>query len=273
MELGLRLYENVGRHFLEHVRREAVNIVQKMGLTLSNDELRITATINYDMQKAANNAVDAQWKELPKSIQDLQIGLISVEPGTGMIRAMIGGNSSSESRGLNRTTQIHRQPGSAFKPFLYGYLLSIGYTLGTPLLDSTIVVDAGKPWEWKPSNDDNSFSGERIPMIEAIQNSVNLAAAHAITELTSPDSVIAFSHLLGIKSNIPSYPSIALGTGEVSPLEMAASMSVFASDGLYAEPYSIIKIEDKNGQVIYSNQNEKRIVLGFGNNLFVDNRP
>ena len=260
-ELGLKLFENPARHFLEHVRKEAVNIVQKMGLTLSKDELRITTTINYDMQKASNDAVAAQWKELPKSMQDLQIGLISVEPGTGMIRTMIGGNVGSESRGLNRTTQTRRQPGSSFKPFLYGYLLSIGYTLGTPLLDSPLVVDAGKPWEWKPSNVDNSYSGKIIPMIEAIENSVNLVAAHAITELTSADSIVSFSHSLGIKSNIPSYPSIALGTGEVSPLEMAASMAVYASDGWYAEPYAIVKIEDKNGRVIYSNQNEKRIVL------------
>lgn len=259
--LGSKLYENIGRHFLEHVRKEAVNIVQKMGLTLSKDELRITTTLNYDMQKAANDATTAQWKDLPQSMQDLQVGLISVEPETGMIRAMIGGNVTSESRGLNRATQTRRQSGSSFKPFLYGYLLSIGYTLGTPLLDSPLVVDAGKAWEWRPSNVDNSYSGKMISMIEAIENSINLAAAHAITELTSADSIVSFSHLLGIKSSIPAYPSIALGTGEVSPLEMAASMSVFASDGWYAEPYSIVKIEDKNGRVIYSSQNEKRIVL------------
>ena len=91
-DLGLKLYENFGRHFLEHVRKEAVNIVQKMGLTLSKDELRITTTMNYEMQKAANDAVADQWKELPQSMQDLQIGLVSIEPGTGMIRTMIGGN-------------------------------------------------------------------------------------------------------------------------------------------------------------------------------------
>jgi penicillin-binding protein 1A len=191
----------------------------------------------------------------------MQVGLISVEPGTGMIRAMIGGNASSESRGLNRATQIHRQPGSSFKPFLYGSLLNLGYTLATPLLDSTIVVDAGKPWEWKPSNDDNSYSGKNIPMIEAIENSINLAAAHAITELTTPDSVVSFAHLLGIKSNIPSYPSIALGTGEVSPLEMVSSIAVFGSYGLYAEPYAITKIEDKNGRVVYSHQNDVRPII------------
>jgi 1A family penicillin-binding protein len=260
-DLGLNLHQNFGRHFLEHVRKEAVGIVQKMGLTLSKDELRITTTLNSDIQKAAEDAAAQQLKDFPQSMKDVQVGLISVEPGTGMIRAMIGGNTDSESRGLNRSTQIRRQPGSSFKPFLYGELLSKGYTLGTPLLDSPIVVDAGKSWEWRPSNVDNSYSGKMIPMIDAIENSINLAAAHAIVELTNPDSVVSFAHLLGIKSNIPSYPSIALGTGEVSPLEMAASMSVFASDGVYAEPFSIIKIEDKNGKVIYSNKNEKHVVL------------
>ncbi|NWF89655.1 MAG: PBP1A family penicillin-binding protein [Ignavibacteriaceae bacterium] len=260
-DLNLKLREIVGRHFLEHVRKTAVNIVQKMGLTLSKDELKITSTLNYDMQKAAEDAVNSQFSSLPKSMEDLQLGLVSVEPGTGMIKTMIGGNTSSESRGLNRAAQIHRQPGSSFKPFLYGKLLVDGYTLATPLLDSPIVVDAGKSWEWKPSNDDNSYSGKMIPMIDAIENSINLAAAYAITELTIPDSVVSFAHMMGIKSTIPSYPSIALGTGEVSPLEMAGSMAVFASAGIYAEPYSIIKIEDKNGNVIYSNQNEKRVVL------------
>lgn len=260
-DLNLKLREIVGRHFLEHVRKTALNIVQKMGLTLSKDELKITSTLNYDMQKAAEDAVNLQFSNLPKSMEDLQVGLVSIEPGTGMIRTMIGGNAASESRGLNRTTQIHRQPGSSFKPFLYGKLLSDGYTLAAPLLDSPIVVDAGKSWEWKPSNDNNSYSGKMIPMIDAIENSINLAAAYAITELTVPDSIVSFAHLMGIKSSIPPYPSLALGTGEVSPIEMAGSIAVFASSGLFAEPYSIIKIEDKKGNVIYSNQNEKRVVL------------
>ena len=259
--LDLKPFDNFGRHFLEHVRKDAIKIVQKMGLTLSKDELTITTTLNSEMQRAANDAVASQWKDIPKALLDMQVGLISVEPGTGMIRAMIGGNASSEPRGLNRATQIHRQPGSSFKPFLYGSLLNLGYTLATPLLDSTIIVDAGKPWEWKPSNDDNSYSGKNIPMIEAIENSINLAAAHAITELTTPDSVVSFAHLLGIKSNIPSYPSIALGTGEVSPLEMASSIAVFGSYGLYAEPYAITKIEDKDGRVVYSHQNDVRPVI------------
>ena len=260
-ELGLKPFDNIGRHFLEHVRKEAVNIVQKMGLSLTKDELKITSTLNYEMQKAAVDAVSSQFKELPQTSKDLQIGLVSVEPGTGMIKTMIGGNAASESRGLNRAVQIRRQAGSSFKPFLYGYLLTLGYTLGTPLLDSPLVIDERKPWEWRPSNDDNTFSGKYVSMVEAVENSINLAAAYAINNLTTPDSIISFAHNLGIKSDLPSYPSIALGTGEVSPLEMAGSMAVFASSGIYAEPYSIIKIENKNGNLIYSSDTKQRIAL------------
>jgi len=88
-------------------------------------------------------------------------------------------------------------------------------------------------------------------MENAIKHSINLAAAYAISQLTTPDSVVAFAHQVGIESDIPAYPSIALGTGEVSPLEMASSYAVFADGGLHAKPFSILKIEDKNGNVLY----------------------
>jgi membrane carboxypeptidase/penicillin-binding protein len=157
--------------------------------------------------------------------------------------------------------QIKRQPGSSFKPFLYGSLLQNGITLAAPLLDAPIVVDSGKFNEWRPSNSDNSYTGKYLTMETAIQHSINLCAAYAITHLTSPDSVVAFAKKLGIQSQIPPYPSIALGTGEVSPLEMASSFAVFASEGTYSKPYSIVKIEDKNGSVYYSGNEQSSVVL------------
>lgn len=250
--LGLNLNDNFGKYFLESVRKEAVEILAPKNLSLDKDELKIITTLNYNMQKAAENSVASQWANFPASMKTSQIGLVSIEPGTGMIRAEIGGNFDSNPRGLNRATQIFRQPGSSFKSFLYGSLLEKGYTLAEPLSDMPIVVDSGTTMEWKPQNDDESFSDKPVSMEFAIQNSINLSAAYSITRLTSPDSVISFAHKLGIKSNIPPVPSIALGTGEVSPIEMAAAYSVFADEGLYAKPFSILKIEDKNGKLIYS---------------------
>ena len=259
--LNLKMNESVGKFFLEYVRREAAELLNQKGIYLDKDELKITTTLNYAMQKSAEDAVTSEWNEFPKSMKAAQIGLVSVQPGTGMIKVMIGGNPDSNPRGLNRSVQIHRQPGSSFKPFLYGSLLEKGYTLAEPLLNEPIIVDSGSADEWKPQNDDNDITQSPITMESAVQHSINLSAAYAISRLTTPDSVAVFAHRLGIQSNIPDYPSIALGTAEVTPLEMATSYAVFADEGYYSKPFSILKIEDKNGKVLYSRSTERTTVL------------
>lgn len=261
-KLGINLMENYGRHFLEHVRKEAVAILNPQGIYLNKDQLKITTTLNLDFQKAAEDAVKTQWDNFSTSMKQAQVGLVSVEVGTGKIKALVGGNPESESRGLNRAVQIHRQPGSSFKPFLYGSLLEKGFTLATPTYDTPIsVVDSFTNQVWSPQNSSEVFTNDTIPMMNAIQYSVNAAAAHAIVELTHPDSVVAFAHKLRIESKIPSFPSISLGTGEVTPLEMAASFAVFASQGKYAKPFSITKIEDRKGRILYSSNIDTSVVL------------
>lgn len=259
--LGLRLNPHIGKQFLEAVRKEAIEIMYPYGKHLNTDELVITTTLNFDMQKAAEDAVQTQWNNFPSSMKSAQIGLVTVENGTGMIRSMIGGNPGADARGLNRAMQIRRQPGSSFKAFLYGSMLRSGASLATPLLDAPIVIDSGKANEWRPENSEETYTGHFIPMETAIQHSVNLAAAYAITNITTPDSVAAFAHEMGIQSFIPPFPSIALGTAEVSPLEMASAYQVFASEGTYVKPYSIIKIEDKNGRVYYNGNAQTTTVL------------
>lgn len=249
--LDLKLHKGVGRYFLEQVRKEADDIIRPKGLLLDLNELKITTTMDFTVQQAADDAVNSQWKLFSNSMKNAQVGLISVEPGSGKILAMIGGNPDANPLGLNRAIQIKRQAGSSFKAFLYGSLLQKGYTLGEPLWDKPIVVDSGTASEWRPQNDDGAYTNASMSMETAVKHSVNLAAAYAISHLTTPDSVVAFAHQVGIESDIPAYPSIALGTGDVSPLEMASSYAVFADDGLYAKPFAILKIEDKNGNVLY----------------------
>jgi 1A family penicillin-binding protein len=249
--LGLNLRDGAGASFAEHVRREASEILQKLGKNLQSEEFRITTTLDMQAQKAAEQAVRSQWSQLPKPMQNAQIGLVAVEPSGGAIRTMVGGNPTSAASGLNHATQIRRQPGSAFKPFLYGSLLEQGYTLATPILNGPIVIDAGKPTEWRPMNDDETYSNTRVTMKYGIQKSLNLVAAHAITELSSPEKVADFAKRCGINSTLPLYPSLALGTGEVSPLEMASAYSTFVH-GVRSKPYAIVKIEDKYKRVVYS---------------------
>ncbi|MGE5430782.1 MAG: transglycosylase domain-containing protein [Syntrophomonadaceae bacterium] len=261
MPLGLKMNQGLGRHFLEHVRKEALEILNSRGISLSRDQLKITTTLDFDVQKAAEDAVNWQYDRFPGSMKQAQVGLVSVEVGTGKIRAMIGGSPGSESRGLNHADEIHRQPGSSFKPFLYASLLEKGFTLATPLHDFPIVVDSGSTMEWRPENSTGSFSNTMMPMINAVKHSVNACAADAMVNFTKPDSVAAFALRLGVKSAIPPYPSIALGTAEVTPLEMASAYEVFASEGLYAKPYSILKIEDRNNRVLYQANPETVSVL------------
>jgi membrane peptidoglycan carboxypeptidase len=115
--LGFKINDGLGRHFLEHVRKEAVAILNSRGISLSRDQIKITTTLSYDIQKAAEDAVFNQYQQFPSSMKQAQVGLVAVEPETGKIRAMVGGNPWSESRGLNHADEIHRQPGSALPAF------------------------------------------------------------------------------------------------------------------------------------------------------------
>jgi membrane carboxypeptidase/penicillin-binding protein len=138
--------------------------------------------------------------------------------------------------------------GSAFKPFVYTVAIDNGYSPVYELLNQpvTIMMPDGK--RWTPSNFDGSFGG-RSTIREAIKHSINLVAVRAILEIAPVDQVIGYAKRMGITSPLPAVASLALGVGEVSPLEMAAAFSVFADRGVHVEPLSIARIEDKDGTV------------------------
>ena len=244
--LNLVLRETIGGYYLENMRRTLNESLNKLGKYLEKDQLEIHSAMDTRIQKAAENAIKFQYSQFPKNMQDVQVGLICIENNTGYVRAVVGGNPTSNPTGLNHVFQIKRQPGSSFKPFLYATLIEKGLDLSVPLLDSTIVyIDSITGSEWAPKNDDQTYTEKFIPMINAIQESKNLCAAYAMLNFSNPDSVVAFAHRLGINSNLPPYPSISLGTGEVSPLEMARAISVFPSYGKLAKPITVVRTADK----------------------------
>jgi len=248
--LGLNLRELIAPHFGEYVRRITADTLKSMGLNLNTDQLVIYSTLDVTAQTAAMDAMKQQYNVLPASMKDVQMGMVAIEPGTGFIRAMIGGNEESDRMGWNYSTQNKRQPGSSFKPFLYGSILEQGYTLATPLMDRPIVVDSGMAWEWRPMNDDGKSSGGPVPMKYAIQEALKLAAAYAVTHYTNPQRVIDMARRCGVWSNLPTTPSIALGTGAVSPMEMAGAIAVFPAYGWYAQPRGVLKIEDQRKRTL-----------------------
>ena len=191
----------------------------------------------------------------------LQASLVCLDPKTGQILAMVGSANYREFRyGLNHVTQIVRQPGSSFKPFVYGSCFEKGYTPESIVSNEEIEMQDGDKI-WRPHNFAGEASTGAAPIRTAIQYSYNLCAIHALLDLTNASDVVKFAKRMGIKSNIPAVPSIALGTAEVSPLELTSAYSVFANDGIKTTPYGILRVEDRNGKVIYRAKPEFEFVF------------
>ena len=196
-----------------------------------------------------------------KVAQQIEVGFVALDPTSGGILALVGGANFKEFKyGLNHVTQIRRQVGSAFKPFVYTVAIDNGYAPTSELLNQpvTILMPDGK--RWTPSNSDMSFGGKST-IREAIRMSINLVAVRAIESIAPVNRVIDYAKRMGITAPLPPYASLALGAGEVSPLEMAGAFGVFANRGVYVEPTSIVRIEDKDGNVLEENFPMQREVL------------
>jgi penicillin-binding protein 1A len=200
-------------------------------------------------------------RQVKKSLSTVQTGLVAIDPGTGGIRAMVGGSDFKENRyGLNHVTQINRQPGSAFKPFIFTVAIDKGYPPSHELLNEPVIVMTGDGSRWSPSNSDGT-SGGRISLREGLARSINIIAVRTALELAPVKSVIQYARRMGITSSIPPYESVALGTAEVSPLEITSAYGVFANAGIYAKPFAIRRIEDSNGNIIAEFGSQPKQVL------------
>ena len=196
-----------------------------------------------------------------KTASRIEVGFVVLNHENGNILAMVGGSEfKSFKYGLNHVTQIVRQPGSAFKPFVYTVAIDNGYPPCYQILNQPVTLIMADGKRWTPQNFDGKFGG-MCTIREAIKYSINLIAIRTILEIAPVSTVIRYAKQMGIRSEIPPYESIAIGTGEVQPLEITAAYGVFPNEGVYVEPMSILRIEDKDGNVIEDNQPTKREVL------------
>ncbi|TLY30448.1 MAG: PBP1A family penicillin-binding protein [Ignavibacteria bacterium] len=196
-----------------------------------------------------------------KEAQRIEVGFVAIDHHNGNIVAMVGGaNSRGFKYGLNHVTQIRRQPGSAFKPFVYTVAIDNGYPPCFELLNQPVTILMPDGTRWAPENFDHQFGGKST-LREGVKFSINLVAIRAIMEIAPVKQVIEYAHRMGIKTELPPYESLAIGTGEVQPLEITAAYGVFPNEGVYVEPNSILKIEDKDGNIIEENHSNKREVL------------
>ncbi len=193
--------------------------------------------------------------------QQIEVGFVALDPHTGHILALVGGRQYRNYRyGLNHVTQMRRQPGSAFKPFVYTVALDNGYPPCYELLNQPVTIPMPDGTRWTPQNFDLSVGG-KYTLREAVQMSINLITVRAILEIAPPKQVAEYANRMGILSRIPPYESIALGSVEVSPLDIASAYGVFANEGVAVPPFPVIRIEDKDGNVLEQNSPERREVL------------
>lgn len=197
----------------------------------------------------------------------IQSGLVVVEPMTGNILAMVGSSplnmqlQAAARYSLNHATQIRRQAGSSFKPFVYASALESSemVTPETMVESGPFSYALGDGTYWSPQG--SREGGGPIPLRSALKYSLNSVAARLVTETgyTSPGKVVQFCRQLGIESPLSAVPSIALGTAEVSPLEMTTAYATFANKGINCLPGFISRVEDKMGNVIYEAKTYERV--------------
>jgi penicillin-binding protein 1A len=196
-----------------------------------------------------------------KAAQTIEVGFVVLDPHSGKIKAMVGGrNYRTFKYGLNHVTQIHRQPGSAFKPFIYTVALDNGYPVCYEVLNQPVTIPMPDGTRWTPENFERDVGG-RYTLREALKHSINLVTVRVILEIAPPKQVSAYAHRMGITSPIPAYESLALGTAEVTPLELTSAYGVYDNEGVLVSTIAITRIEDNDGNVIEDNSPEKKEVL------------
>ncbi|KUG26225.1 multimodular transpeptidase-transglycosylase [hydrocarbon metagenome] len=185
--------------------------------------------------------------------QTIEVGFVCLDVTTGEIRAMVGGRDQQFKYGLNHITQIRRQPGSAFKPIIYTVAVDNGLYPAYPILNQPFNYEG-----WEPQNFDRSTSGF-VTLRDALRRSLNIVSGRLIIEdHVKLWQVGRYADRLGIKTKLDLYPAISLGASEVTPLELTAAFATIANHGIYNEPISILRIEDKDGIVIDNFSTETR---------------
>ena len=177
---------------------------------------------------------------------ELEGAAIVLESSTGAIRAMVGGWDFDRSS-FNRATQARRQVGSAFKPFVFGAALETGFTPADTIFDApTVFPGANNVPSYSPRNFYRKYYGITT-LRRALEKSMNVCSAK-LMDIVGVERTIDFARRCGIRSNLPPYPSLALGSAELIPLELAGAYSAIANQGVYLEPYLIERVHTPDGQ-------------------------
>lgn len=263
-----------GSYFVERVRRELEETVGsqfytaglKIHTTLdrraqvaAEEELRrqLTAIENGGFGAYRHPVYSAEGEESARS-DYLQGAVVVMDVQTGAVRALVGGRDFSQSK-FDRATQAHRQAGSAFKPSVYTAALQRYGSPAQLVEDSPLRLTLSNGQTWEPRNYTGDYDGP-ITLREALTRSKNTAAVR-IAQDVGIDRVVATARSLGITSDIPAYPSTALGAADVRPIELITAYAAFANGGARVEPYLVERVVDRNGRVLWEAQPRRESVL------------
>jgi len=225
-----------------------------------NDGLRVYTTLDIDLQRVAEESVERFMMEASRphwiqgrevsSLNATQAALFCLDPKTGYIKAWVGGRDFLE-REFDHIVQARRQTGSSFKPFTYLTALNMGLSPGTVMDDLPVTFNTTQG-PYSPRNYTNDFKGP-LTLKRALELSINVIAVR-VSDIIDPSSIIATCRRLGIRSYLAPVLSLTLGASETTLLEHGTAYATLANGGVYVDPVSILRIEDRNGNVLYQHQ-------------------
>jgi penicillin-binding protein 1A len=261
---GHRFNPSKAPFFVEYIK---TFLEDKLGSTrLYKGGLSVFTTLDYNLQSAAEKAVTAgllaltdRMKRAHRAEPAPEAALISIDLASGGILAMVGGKDFNASP-FNRASMAMRQPGSAFKPFVYAYAIEQGFAQNKIILDAPVVYRGAQGGDdWKPQNFSLEYKGE-MTLRHALTISQNIPAVRLLQTL-GPYSVAQFAHQLGIKSHLASNLSLALGSSEVTLMDLTSAYSVFPNKGEKVRPFGVLEIVDRQGRVVWRAKSQKRLVM------------
>lgn len=235
-------YWTGSEHYVaDRIMEELPNLIGEV-----RSDIVVDATVDLTLQSLAEKSIRRLIDENAQKLNVSQGALVSID-NSGAVRAMVGGYDYANSQ-FDRAAEARRQPGSAFKPFVYMAALEQGRTPDSTRNDAPIKI--GK---WSPENYNGKYYGQ-VTLATALAKSLNSVAAQLTMEV-GPEAVIEAAHRMGIESPLQANTSIALGTSEVTPLELTASYVPFANGGYRPEIHFIQRVTSAAGEILYENTN------------------
>ncbi len=262
-------------YFVDMVRD---NLLENFSETdLTTQSYRIYTSLDPDLQRAASEAIDigirnvdaqlvrryAAWKRKGEAVPPVQVALVALDPKTGEIRALVGGRSYGESQ-LNHAL-ARRQPGSSFKPFVYAAAFENAVEGLQPIITPvTTVVDEPTTFsfdgkDYTPNNYGEEFDGT-VTVRTALTRSLNVATVK-VAEMVGYDRVASYAKQLGLDPHIEGTPAVALGAYEMTPLEVASGYTIFANQGVRAEPLFVKRVVEADGSAAEQDAPRTRAVM------------